>query len=164
VKYYFDTSSLVKIYHLEQGSKKAIELYKANLEICISELATLEFVSAIYRKYREGEIGSDTLDNLFSKFQDDLESRYELLSFSALVFEEAFRLLKMYGKGNFLRTLDSIQLAFYSTYCENSDVFVCSDKRLASIAELEGYTVYLPEGSILKKPGDDSGVDSGVRD
>jgi len=69
VKYYFDTSSLVKIYHPEQGSKEALEFYEGNREICISELGALEFVSAIYRKYRESEIDSNTLDELILKFQ-----------------------------------------------------------------------------------------------
>ncbi len=47
MKYYFDTSSLVKIYHPEQGSKETLELYEGNWEICISELGALEFVSAV---------------------------------------------------------------------------------------------------------------------
>ena len=149
MKYYFDTSALVKIYHLEHGSQEVIKLYRANAIICISELAVLELASAVNRKYREGEIGSAALESLFVKFQDDFENRFEILSFTSLVFEESLRLLKIYGKENFLRTLDSIQLAFYSTYCEDSDIFVCSDRRLIKIAELDGYTVYIPGESEL---------------
>ncbi|MCL0038102.1 type II toxin-antitoxin system VapC family toxin, partial [Thermodesulfovibrionales bacterium] len=161
MKYYFDTSSLVKIYHSEQGSKEALELYQGDREICISELGVLEFVSAIYRKYRESEIDSNTLDELILKFQEDVENRYELLSFSPLVFEEASRLLEIHGKWHSLRTLDSLQFAFFSTYCEKTDVFVCSDKRLASVVELEGNTAYMPQGHVVEKVDGVAAVETG---
>lgn len=42
-----------------------------------------------------------------------------------------------------LRTLDSLQLAFFLTYCEDDDIFVCSDKQLSNIVENKGYKIFL---------------------
>ena len=158
MKYYLDTSSLVKIYHSEEGSKDALELYEGDRALCISELGALEFVSAVYRKCRENEIDSNTTNELVLKFREDTETRYELLAFYPLVFEEASRLLEIYGSSHALRTLDSLQFAFFSTYCETEDIFVCSDKRLASVVALEGHRVLVPTGHVLK--GDDGGKEA----
>ena len=60
MKYFMDTSSLVKIYHKETGTERALKVYKADNEILISELGKLEFTSTIYRKYRENAIDEHT--------------------------------------------------------------------------------------------------------
>ena len=52
MNYFIDTSSLIKIYHKEEGSQKVIDLYKSEANINISELAAIEFISAIYREFR----------------------------------------------------------------------------------------------------------------
>lgn len=148
MNYYFDTSSLVKIYHPEDGSKAVLELYKGAETIFISELSKIEFLSTIYRKFRENEINSETLNALAARFQDDIETRYELLEFSSLVFEESYRLVCDFAQKYSLKTLDNFQFAFFTTYCEEDDIFVCSDRKLASIVELEGITVFVPTGHI----------------
>ena len=148
MKYYFDTSSLVKIYHPEDGSKTAIELYKSDDTIFISELSKIEFLSTIYRKFRENEINFETLNTLAARFEDDIETRYELLEFSSLVFEESSRFVCDFAQKYSLKTLDSLQFAFFTTYCEEDDIFVCSDKKLTSIVKLEGITVFVPTGHI----------------
>lgn len=83
MSYFMDTSSLVKIYHTEAGSRKALEIYKSKERIMVSELARIEFISTIHRKYREKELGSDALDILIVKFQEDADIRYEVLQFSS---------------------------------------------------------------------------------
>jgi len=149
VRYYLDTSSFVKIYHREQGSNEVLELYHGEDEISISELVVVEFVSTIHRKFREGEIDAHTLEALIDKLNEDVDHRYEVLPFSQLVVEEAERLIEKYGTKYSLRTLDSLQFAFFLTYCEASDIFVCSDNRLASIVALEGNTVSIPEEKVV---------------
>ena len=134
MKYFLDTSSLAKIYHPETGSERVLELYKSDKTLCIAELAILEFLSAIHRKYREKEIDSNCIDELLLRFQEDIDNRYEFLSFSPFVFEEASRFIKQYGTTRAIRTLDSLQLGFFSTYCDATDTFVCSDNRLAAMA------------------------------
>ena len=75
MNYYFDTSSIVKIYHPEDGSNDVLELYRSRATILISELSKIEFLSAIYRKYRENEISLETLNAVILKFEDDIEGR-----------------------------------------------------------------------------------------
>ncbi len=82
MKYYFDTFSLVKIYHRELGTSDVLEIYNnSDNHIQISELGRIEFLSTVYRKYRERELTAETLDALRCKFQDDAEFRFETLNF-----------------------------------------------------------------------------------
>ena len=142
MSFFIDTSSLVKIYHKEENSHKVIELYNSNETIYISELAKIEFVSTAHRKFRENEIIREALHVLMDKFQSDVESRYKVLKFSSLVCDGALDLLHNIGTKYGLRTLDSIQLAFFLTYCEANDIFVCSDKQFASIVQNEGCNIF----------------------
>jgi len=82
---------------------------------------------------------------LITKFQHDVNNRYEVIRFFSLVINEACNLIKKYGKEYSLRTLDSLQFAFFKTYCEDDDIFVCADTRLVRVVELEGITTLVPE-------------------
>lgn len=145
MNYFLDTSALVKIYHIESGSGSVLEIYNAENTIIISDLGKIEFLSTVYKKYREKEIGEETIDAVTNKFEDDLKNKYRLLKFSSLVLDEAWSLIKKHAKDFFLRTLDSLQLAFFNTYCEDEDVFVCADTRLVEIVKLEGFEVLVPK-------------------
>ena len=153
MKYYFDTSSLVKIYHPEDGSKEALACYLSDTAILISDLSRIEFFSTIHRKYREGEISADALDALMERFQEDLSARYEVLEFSALVLEEATRLLFRFGKRHSLKTLDCLQLAFFLIYADREDVFVCSNPALVAVAQREGVATRVSEGRLREREG-----------
>jgi predicted nucleic acid-binding protein len=136
MKYYFDTSSLVKIYHREEGTETVLNIYKGHDEIVISELSKIEFISTIYRKYREHEISHETLTVVIQKYEDDLKSRYdEILKFSSLVIDEAWNLICRISEKYSLKTQDGIQLAFFKIYCETDTVFVCSDDKFVKIIE-----------------------------
>ncbi len=51
---FFDTSALVKVFHEEKGSEVVTSLIKAkDNEVWISELARIEFLSAIFRRVRD---------------------------------------------------------------------------------------------------------------
>ena len=53
--YFFDTSALVKRYHIEAGSEKVNELFDNPEGIfVITSIAVTEFVSALARKLYEG--------------------------------------------------------------------------------------------------------------
>ena len=137
MKYFLDTSALVKIYHKEEGSEKVLDVYK-NEKIIISELSIVEFLSTLYRKYREKEIDEPTLDTVWSKFDEDFKSRYEVIPFSLIIIEKACDLIHKHGGLKSLRTLDSLQLSFFLTYCvREEDAFLCADKRLLEIAIAE---------------------------
>jgi uncharacterized protein len=50
IKYFFDTSGLIKIYHEEFGDTAILPIYYGEYEIFISELSRIEFISAIHKK------------------------------------------------------------------------------------------------------------------
>ena len=145
MNYFLDTSALVKIYHIETDSDSVIEVYGSEDIIIISDLGKIEFLSAIFKKYREKDIDEETVNAVIDRFEDDLKNKYKLLKFSSLVLDEAWSLIKKHAKDFSLRTLDSLQLAFFKTYCEDDNIFVCADTRLVKIVELEGYEVLVPK-------------------
>jgi predicted nucleic acid-binding protein len=59
LRYFLDTSSLVKIYHKESGTADVLNIYnKAENLIQISELGRIEFLSTVHRKYKSLRINS----------------------------------------------------------------------------------------------------------
>jgi len=116
VKYYLDTSALVKIYHQEQGTDALLPLYAGEQTIYISELSRIEFLATVWRKCREGLIGDDALSIVCARFDEDVAERYRLLRFTSLVIEQAESLLLRYGKAYPFRTLDCLQFAFFTVY------------------------------------------------
>jgi hypothetical protein len=138
---------LVKIYHREVGTDTVLAIYKGDTPIYISELSRIEFLATMLRKYREHAITRDTLKALNAKFQEDLAQRYDVLKFSSLVIEEAENLLRRFGEQRGLKTLDSLQFAFYITYCEEETQFVCADILPRQLVKDEGFGVVVPEQS-----------------
>jgi len=142
---YLDTSALAKIYHRESGTETMLEMYAGGQGIQISELARLEFLATTMRKFREEQLDEKTRQALLQRFEEDVRERYELLHFSSLIVEEAARVLGTHGRQNPIRTLDAIQLAFYTVYCEADTIFVCSDQRLTALIEQEGRPTLDPQ-------------------
>lgn len=141
---YFDTSALVKVYHDEAGSAAVRAIYQRAEEIVLSELAKIEFLSTAHRKYRERQITHETLLALTAKFEADVRGRYTVLPFSPQVIKEAWHLLRRFAEQRGLRTLDSLQLAFFAVYCGTADTsFVCADATLGEVAQEAGFQVML---------------------
>jgi len=115
MRYFLDTSALVKIYHKEEGSENVLDVYKRE-NMNISELSIVEFLSTVYRKYREKEIDELTLNAIWSKFNEDLETRYDVIPFSSIIIDKACNLIHKHGGSKSLRTLDSLQLTFFLIY------------------------------------------------
>lgn len=137
-RYFFDTSALVKIYHREAGSDFCLACYADQSPLVISELARVKLHSAVYRKHREKELNAKALNALIQRFEFDCEERYEILHVASLVYDEACRLLVCYAGTHGLRTLDSLQLATFLTYCEKEQgIFACADRKLTEVAEQE---------------------------
>lgn len=145
MSYFLDTSALVKIYHIEAGSSNVLEIYNSEDSAIISDLGKIEFLSTLYKKFREKEIDEETVNAVIDRFKNDLKNKYKLLKFSSLVLDEAWSLIGNHAKDFSLRTLDSLQLAFFKTYCEDDDIFVCADTRLVKIVKLEGFEVLVPK-------------------
>ncbi len=127
MKAFLDTSSLIKLYHQEEGSDFVVEVLSNDvIEIFISELAVLEFRAALWKKIREKEIEERVAIEVIKCFQNDVNNFQWILLQSDLV-ESASHLLMKYGIRG-LRTLDSLQLAAALTLRDEECVFLTSDK------------------------------------
>lgn len=138
---FFDTSSLFKLYHLEVGSKEIINFFNSTQidSIYISEITSIEFCSAIWKKCRKQEISEESANFLITKFESDL-NKYQTVNQSITLTAAAKKLLNKHWKVG-LRTLDSIQLASVLSVTD-VDYFFTSDHLLAEIAKLEHLNVF----------------------
>jgi len=144
VNLFFDTSALVKYFHLEEGSEKVVLLIQdSNNKVWISGLARIEFISALLKKYRTRVIDSDQLDLAIAGFEVEYTS-FNVEPLSSSVGREAEKLLQKYGKSNGLRTLDALHLGGFSLIVDQNWVFVSADEILCHIAQLEGFKVINP--------------------
>ena len=140
MKAFLDTSSLIKLYHQEEGSDFVMEVLSNDVvEIFLSELAVLEFRAALWKKIREKEIEEKVAIEVIKCFQNDVNNFQWILLQSDLV-ESASYLLMKYGSHG-LRTLDSLQLATALTLREEKCIFLTSDKLLRTLFIEERLTV-----------------------
>lgn len=136
MKVFLDTSSLLKLYHQEEGTDTVQNILSNNTEaIFLSELSILEFRSAFWKKVREGELDEMLAVEVISYFQDDYDN-FRWLTLHADIIESAKTLLMKYGNKG-LRTLDSIQLASALTLINNNCIFLTSDKLLRTLMNEE---------------------------
>lgn len=135
---FFDTSALIKYFHEEPGTEFVTDLI-TNPEntVHVSELVRLEFVSALYRRYRNKEIDGKALKEAVSGFNEEY-SMFNVEPLGHAVLLEAEELLIKHGKTHGLRTLDSLHLATFILIKEDDWIFVASDDILISIAKAIG--------------------------
>ncbi|MDH7577609.1 MAG: type II toxin-antitoxin system VapC family toxin [Bacillota bacterium] len=142
---FFDTSALIKFFHEEPGTEKVTDLINnPGNNIFVSDLARLEFISALYRRYRNNEIDEQSLNEAISGFDEEYSS-FHVEPLGNMVLQEAENLIKNYGKTYGLRTLDAIHLATFILIKENDDwLFVASDDHLIDTAKALGALVFNP--------------------
>jgi predicted nucleic acid-binding protein len=144
MKFFFDTSALVKFFHVEDGTDIVTQIIQHPAsEVCISDLARLEFTSALYRRYRNKLLDEIKLHTATSHFDQQLSS-FNIEPLNQLIIDEARLLLKKYGKEYGLRTLDALHLGTYSLISEEGWCFVTSDTVLADVANLSGFLSFNP--------------------
>jgi predicted nucleic acid-binding protein len=136
LKLFLDTSSLLKLYHKEEGSEQLLKLALGAQEIYLSTLAKLEFRSALWRKVRTKEISKEECEAVVQIFVQD-KQKYHWVLQDQRIDEMAECLLAKWGE-NGLRTLDSIQLASAITLQGQPDcIFHTADKTLAKMFKKE---------------------------
>jgi uncharacterized protein len=141
---FFDTSALIKFFHEEKGSNVVTELIIAeNNTIWILELAKLEFISALYRRYRNKEINDFQLTEAINGFEEEI-STYNIELLRGPILSEAKDLIKQYGKTDGLRTLDALHLGAFSLISEKQWIFVAADKTLCKLAQKIGFKIINP--------------------
>ena len=141
---FFDTSALIKFFHKEEGTDavSGLILNEEN-KTWISEAVEVEFLSALYRRFRNKEIDENELEVAISAFEEQMKS-FHIEPFGNVTINEAKLMLKKYGKTLGLRTLDAFQLAAFTLISEDDWFFVTSDTRLYSIAVQMGFKTINP--------------------
>ena len=143
MKIFMDTSSLFKLYHTEEGSVQLEDLLFQNkiTAIYLSELTSIEFASAIWKRARKKDISILEAKEVTESFERDLP-KYTFINHNTAIIDKARDLIVTYGLRG-LRSLDSIQLATAVALKNESDLFLTSDKLLNS---------FLMEESLLGFP------------
>ena len=73
MKVFFDTSSLLKLYHKEAGTEELIHFLGSNQieTIYLAEITRLEFCSAVWKTCRKSEITHETALSVIERFDKD---------------------------------------------------------------------------------------------
>jgi len=149
MKAFLDTSSLLQLYHSETGSDRLNEILSEGIEaIYLSDLAKIEFLSAIWKKVRQKEITEEIANSVISCFEADF-GKYRWILLNPAVIKSAGGLIKTYGTDG-LRTLDSIQLACAVKLKDDDCSFFTSDKLLRKLFEKENLNTIIYDRDISK--------------
>lgn len=132
---------MVKRYHVESGSEKVDEIFNASDGILvIASITIAEFVSAFARKLNEGIISEDDLRICLSEFSKDIISSFWIIDIERSHINKSVSLIIKHN----LRTLDSLQLAVFSTLLTINPTMVTSDEALFSATFKEGFHAIKP--------------------
>jgi len=144
MNFFFDTSALVKYFHVEKGTDIVTALiHNADNKILVLEVARIELMSALFRKYRDRVINNEQLELAIAGFEVEFRT-FKVEPLNQLVAIEAEELVKKYGKSEGLRTLDALHLGSFRLLAEEDWVFVSADDVLCNTARLEGFRVINP--------------------
>lgn len=108
---FFDTSALAKLFfHEENGTEEVTDLVNDSANsIWILALTRIEFHSALYRRYRAGELSDEVLQIALTGFDEQLKA-FHIEPMSIALINEAALFLRRYGKKEGLRTLDAFNI------------------------------------------------------
>ena len=130
MKYYFDTSALIKAYIEEEGSKQVKSIINSAGEIFVTSITSLECHSTIRRLLLEKSITEISYNILRKKIYRDFED-FSIIPFSTKIEELAKNYIHQFQ----LKTLDSIQLASCVSVVADISSFVLCDGKLYSCAK-----------------------------
>ncbi len=144
--YYMDSSCLVKRYVSEVGSGWVLSITNpvAGNEIYTVRITSVEIVSAISRRKRDGTIISADAAMVIATLKNDLLNEYQIIEVTEPLVNRAMTLAETYG----LRGFDAVQLAAaceVQALCIASGIpplsFLSADKVLNAAATAEGLSV-----------------------
>jgi predicted nucleic acid-binding protein len=134
---YLDTSSLVKLYVMEENSELVRKWVSEAEIVATCRLAYPETMSAISRRFKQGDFTEQQYSSLIAKFSSEWE-RFASVDFDEL---KAGRLVNQYG----LRGFDAVHLSAAIMLMVNyKDIllsFSSFDEKLNSAATAEGFTI-----------------------
>jgi len=138
MKIFLDSSSLIKLYHSEIGTEYLDKIFEDHTieEIFLSDIAKVEFTSAIWKKVRTKDLTDKEADFIIESYINDYDN-YTFVELDDELVLLARDLILKYGiKG--LRTLDSIQLASIIIIKSELAFAVTADDLLKSFIKSEG--------------------------
>jgi len=140
---FFDTSSLFKLYHKEEGTEELLDFFNNERidSIYLANIATIEFCSVVWKKCRKKDINEQQANFLIKNFNKD-KKNYNLVPFTDRLRNISEQLIGKHWKTG-LRTLDSIQLASGLIIKSEIEYYFTSDIILTEIAKLEGLKIKL---------------------
>ena len=145
---FFDTSALVKNYHVESGTPQVQAILGTpGSEFFISRLSAVEMLSGFAGKVRTGHLSSTDYGTLRKRFFADIRRKtVRPLRVLNAHYQLAGDLIGKHAMSRHFRTLDAIQLAVALHFHRSFplDHFICSDQRLSDVARLEGLSVIQP--------------------
>jgi predicted nucleic acid-binding protein len=136
--YFIDTSALFKRYIPEAGTDILDDIFKDIGTFYISDVTIIEVISNLKRKNEiTKELSNSIYKKIKSEFFNDIASGN--LKITGILSETIIEAINLIDK-KYLTPLDSIQLAAaLQLNAKNGDtVFVCSDKKLCTLAEKYG--------------------------
>lgn len=134
---FLDTSTLVKLYHFEDESEQLVRLISGKVsEVYLSEIAKVEFVSAIWKKVRMKDLTEEIAKEVINCFESD-KMHFNWIKANSSLIEIAQNLFSKYGLTT-LRTLDALQLASCLFAKNKIDVFLTHDDFLNDLFHKEG--------------------------
>lgn len=141
-QYFVDSSALVKRYMRESGSDwmRSIADSQSGHNILIAHITSIEIMSGIMRRKREGEIPEQTANALRQLLEIHVNRDYTVIRLTDSIVQRAKDLLEVHP----LRAYDAVQLASaievnIRLIHNNLDVltFVSADTRLFEVARAE---------------------------
>ena len=84
MKIFLDTSALFKLYHVENGSEDVEKILHQNSKtiVFLSELTQIEFISAVWKRFRKQDIDELQAMELIKSFEFDFKSNFKIFDFS----------------------------------------------------------------------------------
>lgn len=144
--YYLETSALVKLYVLEPGTDRLLQI-AGNLSdnrLAVLALSPVEARSAIRRRERAGDIDHRTAALIIDRLQRHLESIFVRQALNDAVLDGAVEMIDRYA----LRAYDAVQLAgclaLKASGGTELPTFVCADQQLLEAARSELLSVLDP--------------------
>lgn len=148
-QYFFDTSAVVKYYHVEAGTPAVSAMFsERDRKLRISSLGFLEIQSSFAMKVRSGALDRNAAGIQRARFMLDVAAGdIEVYGLTDDHFGAAGRLIGQHSFKRRLRTLDALQLAVALDLANQNllDSFVVADQSLGEVATLEGLKVINPE-------------------
>lgn len=150
MKYYFDSSALVKRYIAEEGRDSVNSLIEAGQLNIVSRLAYPEVLSALNRRRPSFDAADDEVSSRIEAFRDDWHG-FAVFDMN----DETLGQLDYVIENHRLRGADSIHLstALWIRKTLASDVvFVASDKELLDAANKERFKTINPQDPSSYQP------------